>query len=677
MIPTKADNIQVTSNFDPDSSGQFTVDENSLAKIMSVLTNLYSDPELAVVREYLTNALDAQIEAQEADKSYVWRPIEVTTPSHFAKEYKVRDFGTGMSVDDIKEIYSKYGKSTKENSNAVTGMLGLGSKCALTYTGQFTITGYKNGVRTRAIVSKDDNDIPVFMIVDTRASDEPNGVEISVPVRDRNTFEQKTKEFLRWWKPGQVLVNGHEPTAHSYPLVSNDPITVNINGKDVTTPVEVHLIENTYRYGDTPQSYVVMGNVPYQVDKEYVEQTLTKANLGFVAYVPMGSVDFPPSREKLFYNARTKKVVSKISEGLFNKILDEKLAEITNAPDYQTAWTLYHNLNYNFSSNQKAQTLTYKGEPFKVRKAHSNMRLSWDYNGHGQISERSMLDIESMVAEGPIIVTGVKQDAKVSSYFKKKVRHYMKENNILSSFAVLVEDDVDVVWCEHLERIDADTIKAIKLPRDGVSAGPRAEATYDFWVLDNGIAKFDTALTVDPGTKTLVYISPQDMKETYRKSGTTAEALIKQLGDDVVLVILGKNRFEKFLRTHKGKTAAVFIREKIKALTDAATDEEFMVSEMSYGQQEYLNKVAPASLDDPSLKRLAEIVQGKSKTADNYKRATDLANYARRASVYVDVPAKRKVGDNTLSKYPLIGHVGARETKHLTFYCNAVYAQNV
>ena len=38
---------------------KMTFDENSIAHLMSVLTDLYSDKELAVIREYSTNALDA------------------------------------------------------------------------------------------------------------------------------------------------------------------------------------------------------------------------------------------------------------------------------------------------------------------------------------------------------------------------------------------------------------------------------------------------------------------------------------------------------------------------------------------------------------------------------------------------------------------------------------------
>lgn len=38
-----------------------SIDQSALAHIMNVLTDLYVDPELAVIREYSTNALDSHI----------------------------------------------------------------------------------------------------------------------------------------------------------------------------------------------------------------------------------------------------------------------------------------------------------------------------------------------------------------------------------------------------------------------------------------------------------------------------------------------------------------------------------------------------------------------------------------------------------------------------------------
>lgn len=657
-IPNTSDTTTVQSSM-TGHRGKFSVHEHAHEKIMGVLTNLYEDPEMAVVREYLTNALDAQRERQAKDSAWTWRPIEVTTPSHFAKTYKIRDFGIGMTVTDIENVYSQYGYSTKEHTNDQTGMLGLGSKCGLTYTGQFTITGFKNGVRTRALITLNENEVPEYVIIDTAATTEPDGVEISIPVKDRDSFADKTAAFLRWWKDGEVLVNGHEPTKHGMTEVKPG----------------VFLLESVrYSYrSEAPQSYVIMGNVPYAVDAEYVDSGLRDANLGFAAYVPMGAVDFPPSRERLRYNTRTKAAVSKISEGLFEAILSEKLKEVTNAPTYKEAWLKHSALPNHFARHALAKGLKYKGFDFPERHQHLHMTLDWDWQGHGQVADRQWISMASLM-QGALVVTGVVQGTKPTSYFKKKVKYYIEKNNLGLSQSVLVNDDIDSVWLDWLPRIDADTIKSLKLPKDGGVSAPRVDAPYDFYTVTNGTVTADAQTAVPvPAGKTLVAISPQDMKETYRKQGCQPGDLAKRLGEDYILAVMGKNRFDKFGRTHKFITATVAAQRVIDHLVASATPAEYLVGKMTYGEKQFAEKVDVTAIDDPELVALCKVVQDKTFTA-NYEKAEQLEQWFRRADIRVTVPEKKNVAKNPASRYPLLDHVGARQMKHLTFYVNAVWA---
>src|SRR5271167_2884058 len=105
MIITPEDTTQ-QSNIDGNKIAM-RFDEDSLVHLMSLLTNAYTDPELAVVREYSTNARDSHIEAGQT------RAIEVETPSALKPVLIIRDFGIGLSEQDIEEVYSLYGASTK------------------------------------------------------------------------------------------------------------------------------------------------------------------------------------------------------------------------------------------------------------------------------------------------------------------------------------------------------------------------------------------------------------------------------------------------------------------------------------------------------------------------------------------------------------------------------------
>jgi hypothetical protein len=286
-----------------------------------------------------------------------------------------------------------------------------------------------------------------------------------------------------------------------------------------------------------------------------------------------------------------------------------------------------------------------------------------------------MVAVQNLM-QGSLIVTGVKQDVKPTSYFKKKVRHYINEQGIGHQHAILVEDDVDSRWLDHLPRVDADTIKAIKLPRDGGGTGPRAETPYDYYTIDDkGVVHSDTALTVPlPKGKTMVYVSPQDYKETYRKQGTNPSSIMAKLGKDYVLVVTGKNRFEKFLRTHSAMPLRIVFQSKIDAFAASATNAEFVIGKLDYGQQEFLKKVPFKQIKDKELRDLAELVQSKG-MADNYNKAEQLHLYARRCSLHLNLPARKDADTSVVDRYPLIDTVGSRQMDHMIIYINAVWEQ--
>jgi len=147
--------IQETTNFtimaeSNITSGQYSIKQENLAHIFDILrTRLYSDKILAVIREYSTNAIDANV---ENGNSHI--PIDITLPNAIDPVFKVRDFGKGLSESDIFEVYSSYGASTKRQSNDYVGALGMGSKSAFGYSDSFTITSYHGGMKRYFFVQR-------------------------------------------------------------------------------------------------------------------------------------------------------------------------------------------------------------------------------------------------------------------------------------------------------------------------------------------------------------------------------------------------------------------------------------------------------------------------------------------------------------------------------------------
>ena len=108
MIIAEDKKKRVISSHDFDSV-ECTIDAEDMRYVASLLRNNYSNPQLAVIREITANGLDANIEAKSK------RKVEISIPSRFNPNFCVRDFGSGLSQEDVFGLYSKYGKSTKRN----------------------------------------------------------------------------------------------------------------------------------------------------------------------------------------------------------------------------------------------------------------------------------------------------------------------------------------------------------------------------------------------------------------------------------------------------------------------------------------------------------------------------------------------------------------------------------
>ena len=137
MIITQENRKVVASqNFD---SVNCTIDAEDMRYVASLLRNNYSNTQLAVIREISANALDANVEANAK------RRIEVKLPTSMNPTFAVRDFGGGLSEEDVFGLYSKYGKSTKRQSNNYIGAFGIGKFAPLSSGDNFTCVSYHTG----------------------------------------------------------------------------------------------------------------------------------------------------------------------------------------------------------------------------------------------------------------------------------------------------------------------------------------------------------------------------------------------------------------------------------------------------------------------------------------------------------------------------------------------------
>jgi hypothetical protein len=274
-------------------------------------SGLYSDKVAAVLRELACNAADAHIAAGTPE-----RPIEVKLPGALTPTFYVKDFGPGLNEQEVRELYTTYGWSSKQADNDTTGAFGLGSKSPFAYTAQtaedsdgFTVVTVKKGEgvqRTFTCFIGDDGLPCVTKLAEEPASaDWPHGLLVTFAVRpkDRAEFRTKAAQVLRWFRP-LPLVSGLDqalaPPAFAF-VWQKDGVTLSL-----PTSPEWHKLPKGLQARMGPVVYPIdisrLGALEAASQKLLLE-ALAQANAVFE--LPMGELDITPSREHLQYTPAT------------------------------------------------------------------------------------------------------------------------------------------------------------------------------------------------------------------------------------------------------------------------------------------------------------------------------------------------------------------------------------
>jgi hypothetical protein len=364
--------IQEKSTFTIDAddkavSSQFTLKQENLAHVFGILrNNLYSDKVLAVIREYSTNASDANTENGKAST-----PIEVTFPTMIDPVFKVRDFGKGLSENDIFEVYSSYGASTKRESNDYVGTLGMGSKSAFGYVDSFTITSYHGGLKKVYEAYIDETKIGAISKIHEEASSEQSGICVSVTVntKDINQFRTTGVKFFQFYNPTPVFL-GNDITQDILNAKSSMKIVFQSNGCLVYR-------DSTYRRNVG----VKMGNIVYPVNNiTGLDLDWLGASESIIINVNIGEVSFTTSRESLEMSANTIKTINHKIDKLRFEITKQHQKQIDDCEDM---WSALH--AYNNSFQKTTRSLLTKSFTWRKKKVNVNVLsgLTWmDFNQH-------------------------------------------------------------------------------------------------------------------------------------------------------------------------------------------------------------------------------------------------------------------------------------------------------
>ncbi len=627
-----------------------------MAHIMDVLTNLYKNRLLAIIREYSTNAWDAHIEAG------VSLPIEVTLPSAFSPILKIRDYGVGLSAEDIRLVYSQYGRSTKRNTNDQVGMLGLGCKSGLTYAEQFTVASVKDGRRITVVVRKTpEGSAEMLTISDVETSD-ANGTEVSIAIQqqDMRQAQDLAAEFFSFWSEDSVLVNGRPPARFK----------------------GLKLAENLYMTKEQGKSRIVMGNVAYPYDFDLENMNHWRYGYSLVAFVPIGSVQPTPSRESLKDTPTTKATAKNIGIDYRRYMLAAVQREINAAETGTKALEIIREWNAYLDSSEKAK-LTYKGTPIPVNfeipgsgsygyNIETN-RLNLRGRGSGAIDKRSF--IPSIDWPHYLWLEGFKPE-KFTAQHKKKLRQWMDEQGMDISYTtdmVLLRGSLKAPRSKFIDPskiVTWDTIKAIKLPvvrsAYGAVISGRIPGSYDVYT-ESG---FKEGISGDEIRRD----KPIFWEQANKYEADSTSKAIRRFFPEFTLVCLGANRIEKFKRNvPEAQSPWNAMRAEAEKMVKKVTDNDRLIwtIQSHNHSRSLLRRLDATRIDDPELRKAVEYA--KVDKREVHDRINLILAYASNNTI------KPVDWDNPVMKYELLAAWSNNDgaiPEHMYLYLNAAYAAN-
>lgn len=317
------DNIEISKEF---QEKLFSIGDFGL--IFDVLRNkMYSNPILAICREISSNARDAHREVGTPNV-----PIQIYLPTNIDPFYKIKDFGPGIGPDRIENIFIKYGVSTKREDNIQTGFFGLGSKTPFSYSDTFNVITCVNGIKYNYMCFIDETKMGKISLLSEETTDEPNGTEISIPVKseDFHRFKNYTEQATRHWDVKPILKGDSFYYESLNKFIEGDKWAI----------VSTH---DWNRY-----IKLIIDGIEYPLDLSSLESVSAgaanyiKGNL--YLYFDNGELSLSANREQVYLDAETKEKILERLEKISIEIKDKVQKAIEEQKSLWDAQSYYKNV---------------------------------------------------------------------------------------------------------------------------------------------------------------------------------------------------------------------------------------------------------------------------------------------------------------------------------------------
>jgi hypothetical protein len=702
IIETK--HADVTSNI-PEGTGkrrQMKISAAGMAHIVGALTNNYKDPELAVIRENFTNGVDAHVRAGVSGV-----PIKITLPTWDKPNYVVTDTGCGMSEDDLLNVYSQYGESSKLGTNDEAGGFGIGAKSGLAIASQFTVVSVKDGMKSVGLITKGSG-LPEINVLSSTPTDEPNGTIVSIPVKDIYAFNDKARGFFRYVDPSTVLVDGVKP---HYALDEAEVVT-----NPAFPDFKAYAMINQYSYS-SGASYLIMGNVPYLIPEEDVKLALgnsmansdvTNHIMRMTKYfmVPIGSVDLVNSRESLMYTDKTNALIKDYMDKFAASIKLTAQANADAAKDFTEFFKIKKRWKYSCGWD-----LTFKGKQWseEMHIGKTVRRISRSVDGSSAHVFRNTVNFDEH--DKQFFVTGLKAEeyTKINGYLTPFLRKRDLDDGvfIITEATEHLTDDrtidnpkIEIIGYEDLlkegkeqRKLDRANGTQTKTEAKKLEYPVLVVAENQIqWIPYNEIPEGQPYAYQDESTEYLERIinAIYDSNSMYNRASTNVTRVataVEKLTDFTHVVLIGKNRtvdaYKK--RVPKSPDLNTIIRDTLVDEYKALMTDE--VIEVAAYQNSNWPKILRTLGTDLTQKITDDTITSLASPADSVKEAIVKLKGMRthistlKYTGYSSLPDVSNIHENKIietlnDKYPLIKALDYRYSSvpadHIVAYINSV-----
>jgi len=296
---TEDQNVAVHGDFE---TSDFAIGD--IAFIVDMFADkVYSHKERAVIRELSCNAHDSHVMAGTTDI-----PFEVHLPTQLEPYFSIRDYGTGLTDDEVRNIFAGIGISTKRDSNEVIGCFGIGSLSPYSLTDSFTVESYIDGTCRTYTCYRDEDRKPVVALLTETGWGGENGLKVSLSVEGKwYEFSEEAQNVFRFWE-------GTVPE---------------INDKSVMEAIEETRDQYAFKGDDFGLTagwgsmYALMGNIAYKIPDELDEF----GSKGYIKF-DLGELSFDTARENLAMDDKTKRAIKDKFQEVKDKLATEASQQI-------------------------------------------------------------------------------------------------------------------------------------------------------------------------------------------------------------------------------------------------------------------------------------------------------------------------------------------------------------